>query len=68
MLCLANARGMAARGNAAQELVKGVMRGLVDCWTVWIPSIMLYCSVWVPPGRGDSFVCFCALFRLPNLG
>ena len=37
---------------------KKVMRGLVDCWTVWMPSIMLYCPVCVPPGCGDYFVCF----------
>ena len=31
-----------------------MMRGLVDCWTVSTTSIMLYCPVCVPLGRGDS--------------
>ena len=30
-----------------------LMRGLVDCWTVWTTNIVLYCPVCVPPGRGD---------------
>ena len=30
-----------------------MMRGLVDCWTVWRTGIMLYCPVCVPPGRGN---------------
>ena len=39
--------------------------GLLDCLD---DQYHFVCPVCVPPGRGDYFVCFCALFRLPNVG
>ena len=44
-----------------------VMRDLVDCWTIWTTSIMLYYPMCVPLDVGGFYV-FCTLFRLPNVG
>ena len=29
------------------------MRGLVDCWTIWITNTILYCPMYIPLGRRD---------------
>ena len=44
--------------SGATTLLRGgvMIRGLVDYWTIWTTSIMLYCSVCVPPERGE-FLC-----------
>ena len=39
--------------------------GLLDCLDA---QHHVVCPVYVPPGRGDCFCVFCALFRLPNVG
>ena len=39
--------------------------GLLDCLDDHFHFVCLVC---MPPGRGDYFVCFCPLFRLPNVG
>ena len=39
--------------------------GLLECLD---DQYHFVCPVCMPPGRGDYFVCFCVLFRLPNVG
>ena len=41
------------------------MRGLVDCWTIWTTTFMLYYLVCVPPGRGDYLCVFAPCFAYP---
>ena len=40
------------------------MRGLVDCWTVWMPSIMLYVLCACPLDVGIVYVFLCLVSLL----
>ena len=48
-----------------RALNKRVMRGLVDCWTVWMTTVMLYVLCACPLDVGIVLCVFASCFAYP---